>query len=114
MPAVIIRIPHIFFTMTVPFDDSFHFKYFWIYSVNEPARIITRQWPAPYAASKKKLWRKLDDEENNVIWLVKTDDLVFSDDNDPMNDSMNLWNPTEYLFEYDLISFEDINGVPVP
>ena len=38
------------------------------------------------------------------IWLVLTNDV------DCMGQSMIGWNPVEYLFEYDLIAFEDIDG----
>jgi len=38
------------------------------------------------------------------IWLVLTNDV------DCMMSSMIGWNPIEYLFEYDLITFEDIDG----
>ncbi|MGD9403339.1 MAG: hypothetical protein PVF95_13860 [bacterium] len=38
------------------------------------------------------------------IWLVFTNDV------DCMMRSMIGWNPIEYLFEYDLITFEDIDG----
>ena len=33
--------------------------------------------------------------------------LVLSDDYDGATCQMNGWNPTEYLFEYDLISYND-------
>ena len=33
------------------------------------------------------------------IWLVLNDDIV--------GGSMSGWNPTEYLFEYDLITYDD-------
>lgn len=38
------------------------------------------------------------------IWLVLTNDV------DTTAQSMIGWNPTEYLFEYDLITFEDTDG----
>jgi hypothetical protein len=38
------------------------------------------------------------------IWLVLTNDI------DCIGQSMIGWNPTEYLFEYDLITFEDLDG----
>ena len=39
------------------------------------------------------------------IWLVLSGDVYCNDDNDETK--MIGWNPTEYLFEYDLITFDD-------
>lgn len=40
-------------------------------------------------------------EDGAKIWLV------LSDDYDEENTEMVAWNPTEYLFEYDLITYDD-------
>jgi len=42
-----------------------------------------------------------DANDGAKIWLI------LADDYDEVNASWNAWNPTEYLFEYDLISFND-------
>ena len=44
-----------------------------------------------------------DDNDGAKIWLV------LSSDYDSDNDKMVGWNPTEYLFEYDLIIFDDMD-----
>jgi len=44
-----------------------------------------------------------DDNDGAKIWLVLSGDL------DCQNAFMGGWNPTEYLFEYDLITFDDLN-----
>ncbi len=45
---------------------------------------------------------ELDMDLNDAkIWLVLTDDIV--------DGELSGWNPTEYLFEYDLISYNDTN-----
>ena len=47
-----------------------------------------------------------DDEnfpDGAKIWLVLSNDVDFE------NEMMIGWNPTEYLFEYDLITFDDID-----
>jgi hypothetical protein len=42
-----------------------------------------------------------DENEGAKIWLVLSSDV------DCVNQTMVGWNPTEYLFEYDLITFDD-------
>jgi len=51
----------------------------------------------------------IDADENDAakIWLVLSGDVDCDDQN------MTGWNPTEYLFEYDLITYDDTD-VPVP
>ena len=49
-----------------------------------------------------------NDEDSKVggkIWLVLSEDVDCEDDED--GTKMVAWNPTEYLFEYDLITFDD-------
>jgi len=45
------------------------------------------------------------DENGGKIWLVLSDDVDCDDDDD--GTKMVGWNPTEYLFEYNVITFED-------
>lgn len=42
-----------------------------------------------------------DENEGAKIWLVLSDDVKCEE-----NSKMDAWNPTEYLFEYDLINFD--------
>jgi len=42
-------------------------------------------------------------EKGAKVWLVLSSDVDFDDQ------QMIGWNPSEYLFEYDLISYEDTN-----
>ena len=44
-----------------------------------------------------------DENSGAKIWLVLSSDV------DCVNDTMLGWTPTEYLFEYELITFEDVN-----
>ena len=49
----------------------------------------------------------IEADENSLgakIWLV------LSDDYDAENDEMEGWNPAEYLFEYDLITYDDTDA----
>lgn len=46
---------------------------------------------------------ELDENSGAKIWLVLSSDV------DCVNDTMLGWTPTEYLFEYELITFEDVN-----
>ena len=46
------------------------------------------------------------DLENAKIWLVLTDDIV--------DGSISGWNPSEYLFEHDLISYDHCDDTPPP
>jgi len=39
-----------------------------------------------------------DENDRAKIWLVLSDDV---------SDQMTGWNPTEYLFEYDFVTFDD-------
>lgn len=47
--------------------------------------------------------------EGAKIWLVLTDDVTCPGPEDAMSGNMTGWNPTEYLFENNLISFDDLN-----
>lgn len=47
-----------------------------------------------------------DDEPGAKIWLVLTEDVNCDSDTGEMSD----WNPSEYLFEYDLIEYNETNG----
>ena len=49
------------------------------------------------------------------IWLVLTDDVHCAPDTtDPSEPHMLNWNPTKYLFEYNLIVFEHPTAAPAP
>jgi len=51
-----------------------------------------------------------DSNEGAKVWLVLTGDVTCPDlGTDPMAGEMTDWNPGSYLFERDLLSFDDIN-----
>ena len=62
------------------------------------ARVNTCDLPAPY-----------DENEGAKIWLVLSDD-IDCEGSELEGPQMTGWNPTEYLFEYDLITFDDTDS----